>query len=97
MQSAISSNMGFAVIAYGKLGGLELGYGSDLDLVFLHADSGADVPVTEAMTDGAKPIADTVFYARLGQRIIHILTVLTPAGVLFETDMRFHSGKPVQS
>jgi glutamate-ammonia-ligase adenylyltransferase len=88
MQSAISSNMGFAVIAYGKLGGLELGYGSDLDLVFLHADSGADVPVTEAMTDGAKPIADTVFYARLGQRIIHILTVLTPAGVLYETDMR---------
>jgi glutamate-ammonia-ligase adenylyltransferase len=87
-QSAISGNMGFAIIAYGKLGGLELGYASDLDLVFLHADSGSSGSAADAVTDGAKPIADTVFYARLGQRIIHILTVLTPAGVLYETDMR---------
>jgi len=76
-------NKGFAVIAYGKLGGLELGYGSDLDLVFVHS---ADDQ--KAMTDGSKAIADTVFYARLGQRIIHILTAHTPAGTLYETDMR---------
>jgi len=75
---------GFVIVAYGKLGGLELGYGSDLDLVFLHGASGS----ANAVTDGAKPIADTVFYARLGQRIIHILTAVTPAGVLYETDMR---------
>lgn len=74
---------GFAIIAYGKLGGIELGYGSDLDLVFLHL--GED---QNAMTDGPKSIADTVFYARLGQRIIHILTAHTPAGTLYETDMR---------
>ncbi|MDT8382817.1 MAG: bifunctional [glutamate--ammonia ligase]-adenylyl-L-tyrosine phosphorylase/[glutamate--ammonia-ligase] adenylyltransferase [Gammaproteobacteria bacterium] len=75
---------GFAVVAYGKLGGLELGYGSDLDLVFLHAAHDQ----ADALTDGPRPIADSVFYARLGQRIIHILTAVTPAGVLYEADLR---------
>jgi glutamate-ammonia-ligase adenylyltransferase len=74
---------GFAIVAYGKLGGIELGYSSDLDLVFVH-----DAEDQTAMTDGPKPVADTVFYARLGQRIIHILTAHTPAGILYEADMR---------
>ncbi len=73
---------GFAVISYGKLGGLELGYDSDIDLVFLHSGS-------EGLTEGgAKPIDNAQFFARLGQRVIHILTVHTRAGVLYETDMR---------
>ncbi len=83
-KNASKSDKGFAIIAYGKLGGLELGYGSDLDLVFLHGAGGS----ASAVTDGPRSIADTVFYARLGQRIIHILTALTPAGVLYEVDMR---------
>ena len=74
---------GFAVVAYGKLGGLELGYGSDLDLVFVHA--GQD---PNAMTTGEHPLAVPVFFARLGQRMIHILTVRTAAGQLYEVDMR---------
>lgn len=74
---------GFAIIAYGKMGGIELGYGSDLDLVFMHASESVN-----AMTNGAKPVADAVFFARLGQRIIHILSAHTPAGVLYEVDMR---------
>ena len=74
---------GFAILAYGKLGGIELGYGSDLDLVFLH-DSG----VGTVRTDGPKPLDAAVFFARLGQRIIHVLNTLTPAGVLYEVDMR---------
>ncbi|WP_455217395.1 bifunctional [glutamate--ammonia ligase]-adenylyl-L-tyrosine phosphorylase/[glutamate--ammonia-ligase] adenylyltransferase [Kaarinaea lacus] len=74
---------GFAVIAYGKLGGIELGYGSDLDLVFVHNSDN-----TSAMSSGAKPVADEVFFARLGQRMIHILTARTPAGILYEVDMR---------
>ncbi len=74
---------GFAVAAYGKLGGIELGYGSDLDLVFLH-----DSEAQRQETDGDKSIANSVFYARLGQRIIQFLTVLTPAGVLYEVDSR---------
>ncbi len=74
---------GFAIVAYGKLGGLELGYGSDLDLVFLH---GGEDDLAE--TDGENPVALPVFFARLGQRIIHILTARTPAGELYEVDMR---------
>jgi glutamate-ammonia-ligase adenylyltransferase len=74
---------GFAVIAYGKLGGIELGYGSDLDLVFLHGNQDA-----YAMTDGERSAANDVFYVRLGQRMIHMYTTRTPAGVLYEVDMR---------
>jgi [glutamine synthetase] adenylyltransferase / [glutamine synthetase]-adenylyl-L-tyrosine phosphorylase len=73
---------GFAVIAYGKLGGLELGYDSDLDLVFLHACAGAHT------TGGPRPIDTPQFFARLGQRLIHFLTAHTAAGILYEADMR---------
>jgi [glutamine synthetase] adenylyltransferase / [glutamine synthetase]-adenylyl-L-tyrosine phosphorylase len=73
---------GFAVVAYGKLGGLELGYGSDLDLVFLHAAAPGQTQ------DGARPIDNTQFFARLGQRVLHILSTHTAAGILYETDMR---------
>jgi len=73
---------GFVVIAYGKLGGIELGYGGDLDLVFLHAG-------TKGQTKGEiRPIDNSQFFARLGQRVIHILTAHTSAGSLYETDMR---------
>ncbi len=74
---------GFGIIAYGKLGGLELGYGSDLDLVFLHAGENASL-----MTDGDQPLLLPVFFARLGQRLIHILGAQTPAGMLYDIDMR---------
>ncbi|MDX2440753.1 MAG: bifunctional [glutamate--ammonia ligase]-adenylyl-L-tyrosine phosphorylase/[glutamate--ammonia-ligase] adenylyltransferase [Desulfobacterales bacterium] len=73
---------GFVVIAYGKLGGIELGYGSDLDLVFLHAGSGGQA------TGGIQPIDNAQFFARLGQRVVHILTAHTRAGNLYEIDMR---------
>jgi len=75
---------GFAVVGYGKLGGIELGYGSDLDLVFLHATQGEESHATA----GPKKIDSAVFFARLGQRIIHILNAPTPSGVLYEVDMR---------
>ncbi len=74
---------GFAIIAYGKLGGIELGYGSDLDLVFLHDSAGE-----RQVTDGERPIDNAVFFVRLGQRIVHALTTLTPAGQLYEVDTR---------
>jgi len=85
--TASAGGKGFAIVAYGKLGGIELGYGSDLDMVFLHASDDA-APPSQAVTSGPKVVADAVFYARLGQRIIHLLTALTPAGVLYEVDMR---------
>ena len=73
---------GFAVIGYGKVGGIELGWGSDLDLVFLH-----DLPQT-GETDGEKSVVNGQFFARLGQRIIHLLTTRTHTGELYEVDMR---------
>jgi glutamate-ammonia-ligase adenylyltransferase len=71
------------VIAYGKLGSLELGYTSDLDMIFLHG-AGADGGETE----GPRVIANEVFFARLGQRLIHVLTARTSGGILYEVDTR---------
>ncbi|MBI3570928.1 MAG: bifunctional [glutamate--ammonia ligase]-adenylyl-L-tyrosine phosphorylase/[glutamate--ammonia-ligase] adenylyltransferase [Gammaproteobacteria bacterium] len=79
---------GFAVIGYGKLGSQELGYGSDLDMIFLY--EGCD----EGMTHGTRVLPNEAFFARLGQRLIHILTARTPGGILYEVDMRLRpSGK----
>ncbi len=72
-----------AVAGYGKLGGLELGYASDLDLVFLH-DSGGSIQ----QTNGERPLDNGVFFLRLGQRIVHLLTMHSAAGRLYEVDMR---------
>jgi glutamate-ammonia-ligase adenylyltransferase len=72
---------GFIIVGYGKLGGIELGHGSDLDLVFIYDAAGGS-------TDGGRPIDNAVFYTRLGQRIIHILDTRTALGQLYEVDMR---------
>ena len=82
-QSTIGQESGFAIIGYGKVGGFELGYSSDLDLVFVH-----DSQSGTAMTDGKKQVANDVFYARLGQRMIHQYTTRMPSGTLYEIDMR---------
>jgi glutamate-ammonia-ligase adenylyltransferase len=74
---------GFAIVGYGKLGGFELGYGSDLDIVFLHDSSGS-----EQHTAGPQVVDNHEFFTRLSQRIIHILNTFTSAGVLYEVDMR---------
>ena len=63
----------FAVIAYGKLGGRELGYASDLDLIFLYDDDHPDAQQN---------------YARLAQRINTMLSSYTSSGRLYETDLR---------
>jgi glutamate-ammonia-ligase adenylyltransferase len=73
----------FAVIAYGKLGGIELGYGSDLDLVFLH-----DGSPSAGQTDGPRVLDNATFFARLAQRLVHWLTAPTSAGRLYEIDTR---------
>ena len=79
---------GFAVIGYGKLGSRELGYGSDLDMIFLY--EGCE----EGSTHGLRPLPNEAFFARLGQRLIQILTTRTPGGILYEVDMRLRpSGK----
>jgi glutamate-ammonia-ligase adenylyltransferase len=72
-----------AVVAYGKLGGWELGYGSDLDLVFLHDSHGED-----QRTQGERAVENNVFFSRLVQRLIHILATVTPSGATYEVDTR---------
>ncbi|MGI9291693.1 MAG: bifunctional [glutamate--ammonia ligase]-adenylyl-L-tyrosine phosphorylase/[glutamate--ammonia-ligase] adenylyltransferase [Gammaproteobacteria bacterium] len=74
---------GFAIAGYGKLGGLELGYGSDLDIVFMHDSEGE-----KQETDGEKTLDNTMFFGRLARRITHILTMPTPTGALYEVDTR---------
>ena len=73
---------GFVIVGYGKVGGIELGHGSDLDLVFIHDGD------PQAETDGPKPIDGAQFFTRLGQRIIHLITTQTNSGQLYEVDMR---------
>lgn len=72
----------FVIVGYGKVGGIELGHGSDLDLVFIHDGD------PQAETDGEKSIDGAQFFNRLGQRIIHLLTAQTNSGQLYEVDMR---------
>lgn len=76
------SDKKFGVIAYGKLGGLELGYGSDLDLVFIHQCDSL------APTTGERSIDSRQFYLKLVQRILHIFTTRTASGVLYDVDTR---------
>jgi len=72
----------FVVVGYGKLGGIELGHGSDLDLVFIYECD------PHAETDGHRPVDGAQFYTWMGQRIISMLTTRTTAGGLYDVDMR---------
>ena len=72
----------FIVVGYGKMGGIELSYGSDLDLVFIH-DADPDLN-----TEGEKSVPNPVFFNRLGQKMIHLLNTFTTSGQLYEIDMR---------
>jgi len=82
-QQIDGDDSGFAVIGYGKLGGIELGYSSDLDLVFLHGSRDVN-----AVTDGKRSVSNDQFYIRLAQRMIHLLNTRTPSGQLYEVDTR---------
>ncbi|MGM0418080.1 MAG: bifunctional [glutamate--ammonia ligase]-adenylyl-L-tyrosine phosphorylase/[glutamate--ammonia-ligase] adenylyltransferase [Thermodesulfobacteriota bacterium] len=78
-------NPGVAVIAYGKLGGIELGYGSDLDLVFVHDD-------VEGVTTGEKSVSCVQFYSKLARKVLSYLSSHTSAGKMYEIDLRLRPG-----
>ncbi|MDN3637782.1 bifunctional [glutamate--ammonia ligase]-adenylyl-L-tyrosine phosphorylase/[glutamate--ammonia-ligase] adenylyltransferase [Simiduia curdlanivorans] len=80
--SLLAETAEFIVVGYGKLGGIELGHGSDLDLVFVH-----DTDIN-GQTDGERSIDNQTFYTRMGQKMIHILNTQTVSGQLYEVDMR---------
>ena len=75
------SDPGMVVIAYGKLGGIELGYKSDLDIVFIRSDD-------EGQTVGDKAVPCAMFYQRLVQRLLHLSSTRTIGGVLYDLDVR---------
>ena len=72
---------GFAVLGYGKLGGIELSYGSDLDLVFVYSGGEGD-------TAGPRVIDNVRYYTRLAQRVVHVLSTQMASGRLYEIDLR---------
>lgn len=76
------ADCGFAIIGYGKLGGLELSYSSDLDLVFLHKIK------EQGMTTGEKSVSGMKFAARLAQKLMTYLNTQTRDGRAYEIDMR---------
>lgn len=76
------TNGDFIIVGYGKLGGIELGHGSDLDLVFVHR---AD---PNCSTEGPRELDNATFFIRLGQKVIHILNTQTVSGQLYDIDMR---------
>ena len=78
----VIAGSGFAVVGYGSLGARELGFGSDLDLVFLH-DARAD-----QVSDGPRPLDASRYYARLAQKLVSLMATVTSAGRLYEVDMR---------
>ena len=80
---ASSRKTQLAIVGYGKLGGLELGFGSDLDLVFLHDSRGK-----QQMTNGENSIDNARYYSRVAQKFVHFMNTVTPAGVLYEIDLR---------
>ncbi|QJD66422.1 bifunctional [glutamate--ammonia ligase]-adenylyl-L-tyrosine phosphorylase/[glutamate--ammonia-ligase] adenylyltransferase [Xanthomonas campestris pv. badrii] len=73
----------FAIVGYGSLGGLELGFGSDLDLVFLY-----DHPREVEHSDGKRPLEAGRWFARLAQKVMALLAAETGAGRLYDIDVR---------
>ncbi len=79
-RSAAGVAQEFIVVGMGKLGGGELNFSSDIDLVFLFPEHGE--------TDGERPLANEDFFTRLGQLLIRLLEARTPEGFMFRVDMR---------
>jgi glutamate-ammonia-ligase adenylyltransferase len=83
VSAGVIEGSSFAVIAMGRLGGREMTAGSDLDLIFVY-----DVPENADVSDGPRPLAPTVYFARMAQRLISALTTQTSEGGLYDVDMR---------
>lgn len=81
LKHGLIPDAGMAVAAMGKLGGRELTFTSDLDLVFIYSSA-------QQESDGSHPLVAAQYFARLSQRFISALTALTSEGRLYEVDMR---------
>jgi len=79
---------GFAIVGMGKLGGMELNYHSDLDIIFIHQGRGETKPAPGCDPERFRPQTNQEYFSRLAQRIISVLTLKTPEGSLYEIDTR---------
>ncbi len=75
----------FMVLGYGKLGGVELGYGSDLDVVFVYQGLKSS---DQAVSSTGKRLDNSMYFVRMGQKIISLMTTMMPTGILYEVDTR---------
>jgi len=78
----------FAIIAMGKLGGLELNYHSDLDIIFIYDQDGETQAVAETDSKRFRQLSNREYFAKLAQRIITALTLVTREGTVYEIDTR---------
>ncbi len=78
----------FAVIGMGKLGGLELNYHSDLDIIFIYDTEGQTRPVAETDKKRFRQISNREYFAKFGQRLITVLTLMTREGIVYAIDTR---------
>lgn len=75
----------FLVLGYGKLGGIELGYGSDLDVVFLYEGVNSS---EQTVNPGGRTLDNAIYFIRMGQKVISLLSAVMPSGRLYEVDTR---------
>jgi len=78
----------FAIVGLGKLGGKELNYHSDLDIIFIYEGEGQTRPAEGADPDRFRPQTNQQYFVRLAQRIISVLTLMTQEGYVYEIDTR---------
>jgi glutamate-ammonia-ligase adenylyltransferase len=79
---------GFVIIGLGKLGGMELNYHSDLDIIFIYEGEGKTRPAEGTSPDRFKAQTNQQYFVRLAQRIISVLTLMTQEGSVYEIDTR---------
>ncbi len=77
-----------AILGLGKLGGMELNYHSDLDIIFIYSCSGENRPVAGTDLARFKQLSNQEYFSRLAQRIISVLTIATREGRVYEIDTR---------
>jgi glutamate-ammonia-ligase adenylyltransferase len=78
----------FAIVGMGKLGGMELNYHSDLDIIFIYEGEGNTRPVEGTDPERFRPQTNKQYFIRLAQRIISVLTMITQEGYVYEIDTR---------
>jgi glutamate-ammonia-ligase adenylyltransferase len=78
----------FAIVGMGPLGGRELNYHSDLDIIFIYEDDGQTEPATGSDADSFRPLGNQEYFARLAQKIISILSSITREGYVYKIDTR---------